>query len=65
MDRDKRPEGVYVTKRTYPPEGDGMYSTKLFNIQRVNGDCTVTGVEITKDEARSLIFQLASLGVHQ
>lgn len=55
---DTRPEGVYVTKVP-------VYDTTLFNIERVNGNQTVSSVEITKDEARNLIFQLASLGVHE
>jgi len=50
-----RPEGVYVSaERT----AGGEYSVLLFTIERVNGDCSISSLGCTEDEAKSLIEQL-------
>lgn len=56
-----RAEGVYVTESIagLPP-----YTVRLFKIERVNGNDTVTSVEITEAEANDLIGQLQNLGLH-
>lgn len=57
---DNRPEGVYVSASI---AGISPYAVRLFDIQRVNGNATVTSVEITEGEAAALIDQLQALGV--
>ena len=57
-----RAEGVYVSTSIV---GSAPYDTRLFCIERVNGNDSISSVEITETEARSLIAQLGSLGVWQ
>jgi len=45
----KRPEGVYCEWITYPP-GFGPIPN-LLRIERVNGDCSVTRMTVTREEA--------------
>jgi hypothetical protein len=55
-----RPEGVYVTESIVglPP-----YTVRLFKIERVNGDCSVSKLEITEEESKDMVVQLAQMGV--
>jgi hypothetical protein len=48
VDRE-RAEGVYVSSSIY------VGAAELFKIERVNGDCTVDDLEITRDEAKELV----------
>jgi hypothetical protein len=56
----KRAEGVYVSERTV---GTPPYEVRLFKIERVNGDCSVSELEITEEEARDMVAQLARMHV--
>jgi hypothetical protein len=46
----KRAEGVYCEWITYPPGGFEPIPN-LLQIERVNGDCSITRVTVTRDEA--------------
>jgi hypothetical protein len=50
---DNRPEGVYATWETYPPEPLAG-GKPLLRIERVNGDGSVSTIVLTRDEARVL-----------
>lgn len=61
MDKDfNREEGVYVTEIVagLPP-----YTVRLFKIERVNGNDTVTVEEITESEAKDMVAQFARMGI--
>lgn len=50
--KDSRPEGVYVSNDPY-------VGTDLYLIERVNGDDSVSKVEVTRDEAETIVIHLA------
>jgi hypothetical protein len=50
---DKRAEGAYVSMEVV-----GLYATKLFTIERVNGDQSVSKVGLTEDEAKVVVDRL-------
>lgn len=54
---DNRPEGVYVSETTV------VYDIKLYLIERVNGNATVSSVEITQREAENMMSQLEAFKV--
>ena len=53
MAQDTRREGAYVSMEVVGP-----YATKLFTIERVNGDQSVSKVGLTEDEARIVVDRL-------
>lgn len=55
-----RAEGVYVSVST---AGLAPFTARLFLLERVNENDSISSVEITEAEARSMIVQLGSLGV--
>jgi hypothetical protein len=48
-----RPEGAYVSHEDI--EGTGV---RLFRIERVNGNCTVDGIQVTRGEAETILIAL-------
>lgn len=52
-----RPEGVYISSKMYPDSG--QYSTRLFTIERVNGDCSVSRVILAQDEVSKVVAELS------
>lgn len=46
-----RPEGVYCKWISYP---EGFEKNNLLQIERVNGDCSVTTMVVTTDEAKKI-----------
>ena len=55
MEKDfKRSEGVYLVPEYYA-------GTLLYKIERVNGDCSVSSLGCTIDEAMSLMKQLQEI----
>jgi hypothetical protein len=47
---DERPEGIYLSSSTYPPNG-GSTAATLYRIERVNGDRSVSSLELTRLDA--------------
>jgi cob(I)alamin adenosyltransferase len=57
-----RPEGAYASLIPYPERGL-IGSTDLVKLERVNGDCSISEIMVTLEEASSLIQQLRALGI--
>lgn len=49
----KRPEGVYCKWISYPP--GGFEKNNLLQIERVNGDCSVSTIVATRDEVKVIL----------
>lgn len=52
MEKDQRSEGAYLT---YESAGLPPYEVKLFTIVRVNGDQSVSKIELTETELRTVV----------
>jgi hypothetical protein len=50
-----RPEGAYVSSSVY------VGAAQLILIERVNGDCSVSSIEVTRDEAKVIVERMQQL----
>jgi hypothetical protein len=50
-----RAEGAYVSSSVY------VGAAQLILIERVNGDCSVSSIEVTRDEAKVIVERIQQL----